>query len=111
MQIYAVDFDGTIVEHKYPLIGDELPLALKTLSELQERGDKVIIWTCRSGDKLLYMMDWFNKHNFKPDAVNSNYSAKYWDATPKIYADLYIDDRNIGGFIGWSKIREILGLK
>ncbi len=28
--IIAVDFDGTIVKHKYPDIGKEIPYAIKT---------------------------------------------------------------------------------
>ena len=34
--IIAVDFDGTIVEHKYPEIGRELPFAIETLKKLQQ---------------------------------------------------------------------------
>ena len=29
----AVDFDGTIVEHRYPQIGEEIPFATATLKD------------------------------------------------------------------------------
>ena len=32
--IIAIDFDGTIVEHRYPAIGKELPFAIDTLKSL-----------------------------------------------------------------------------
>ena len=39
-------------------------------------------------------------------AVNRNYPEEEFDGTVsrKIDADLYIDDRNFGGFPGWSAI-------
>ena len=48
----AVDFDGTIVEHKYPEIGKEKPFAIDTLKQLAFEGHKLILWTSRDG-KLL----------------------------------------------------------
>lgn len=33
----AVDFDGTIVEHKYPDIGNEMLFAFATLKALQKK--------------------------------------------------------------------------
>ena len=47
--IIAVDFDGTIVEHKYPAIGRELPFAIETLRKLQSERHKLILWTVREG--------------------------------------------------------------
>ena len=43
--IIAVDFDGTIVEHKYPKIGKELPFAIETLLDLKADGHQLILWT------------------------------------------------------------------
>ena len=45
--IIAVDFDGTIVEHRYPAIGKELPFATSTLRQLMEDGHRLILWTVR----------------------------------------------------------------
>ena len=44
--IIAVDFDGTIVEHKYPEIGRELPFAIETLKKLQQERHRLILWKC-----------------------------------------------------------------
>ena len=40
--IIAVDFDGTIVEHKYPKIGSEIPFATDTLKMLIKDGHQLI---------------------------------------------------------------------
>ena len=45
--IIAVDFDGTIVEHRYPAIGKEIPFAIDTLKKLQEEGHRLILWSER----------------------------------------------------------------
>ena len=45
----AVDFDGTIVEHKYPAIGRELPFAIETLKKLRDEHHRLILWTVREG--------------------------------------------------------------
>jgi len=42
--IIAVDFDGTIVEHKYPKIGSEIPFATDTLKMLIKDGHQLILW-------------------------------------------------------------------
>ena len=34
----AIDFDGTIVEHRYPEIGREIPFAIETLKRLIKDG-------------------------------------------------------------------------
>ena len=48
-QIIGIDFDGTIVEHKYPEIGNPVPGALETMKDLIQQGHKIILWTMRSG--------------------------------------------------------------
>ena len=50
--IIAVDFDGTIVTHEYPRIGRPVPGAIETMKEFLARGDKLILWTMRSGEEL-----------------------------------------------------------
>ena len=109
--IIAVDFDGTVVEHKFPEIGDELPGAIYTLRALQKAGHYIIIWTCRNLTEPMpfyNMIDWFRSKRFEPDNINSNYPLLTFQPSPKIYADIYIDDRNFGGFPGWDKIRKDL---
>ena len=57
----AVDFDGTIVDHKYPDIGKEKPFAIDTLKQLAAEGNKLILWTSRDGDLLQEAVDYCHK--------------------------------------------------
>ncbi len=109
--IIAVDFDGTIVEHKYPKIGAPKRFAFDTLRELQRRGHKLILWTSRTGKYLEEAIEFCRKHGVEFYAVNANYPGEdYCDSEVgrKIYADVYIDDKNFGGFPGWGKIWQVL---
>ena len=102
----AVDFDGTIVEHKYPKIGKARPFAFETLKALQKQGHELILWTYRAGKELSDAVNFCKENGVEFIAVNCNYPGEVIDdsISRKIYADIYIDDRNIGGFPGWSKI-------
>lgn len=104
--IIAVDFDGTIVEHQYPDIGKPKMFAFETLKALQDRGDQLILWTYRAGDKLDEAVEYCRKNGIEFYAVNKNYPEEVFDSTisRKINADVYIDDRNLGGFIDWSTV-------
>ena len=108
--IIAVDFDGTIVRHKYPLIGDEIPFAVDTLRTLQKEGHQIILWTYRTGDLLQEAVDFCKSRGLEFYAVNRNYPEEDYDESisRKIYADLYIDDRNIGGLPDWSEIYQLI---
>ncbi len=107
--IIAVDFDGTIVEHRYPSIGKEKPFASEALRQLAADGHQLILWTVRTGDLLQEALDWCEARGVRFYAVNSNYPpgslfADKRDESPKIQADIYIDDRNLGGLPDWSEI-------
>ncbi|MBN2693038.1 hydrolase [bacterium] len=106
----AVDFDGTIVEHAYPAIGREMIFAFDTLKELQKKGHLLILWTYRSGDYLKEAVEFCEKRGLKFYAINSSYPNEKFDGSisRKIDADIFIDDRNIGGFLGWREIWNIL---
>jgi hydroxymethylpyrimidine pyrophosphatase-like HAD family hydrolase len=108
--IIAVDFDGTIVEHKYPSIGKEIPYAIETLKLFQEKGHKLILWTYRAGAELDKAVEFCRKKGLIFYAVNSNYEGEEYDESisRKIYADLYIDDRNILGLPQWKKLYRLL---
>jgi hydroxymethylpyrimidine pyrophosphatase-like HAD family hydrolase len=108
----AIDFDGTIVEHQYPAIGEEMMFAFDTLKALQNQGHRLILWTFRSGKELDEAVEYCRKHGVEFFAVNKNYPEEKFDEATisrKIIADVYVDDRNVGGFLGWSKIWEELG--
>jgi hydroxymethylpyrimidine pyrophosphatase-like HAD family hydrolase len=106
----AVDFDGTIVEHAYPEIGKELLFAFETLKQLQKQGHQLILWTVRTGEKLNEAVEFCKKNGIEFYAVNKNYPEEKLDdeTSRKINAAIFIDDRNIGGFPGWSEIWQML---
>ncbi len=108
--IIAVDFDGTIVEHAYPAIGKEMLFAFATLKALQDKGHKLILWTFRVGDTLDEAVDYCKQNGIEFYAVNKSYPEEEYThiVSRKINADIFIDDRNIGGFPGWSKIWQTL---
>lgn len=108
--IIAVDFDGTIVEHEYPEIGKPKLFAFETLKALQEKGHFLILWTYRAGKELQQAIDFCKQNGLEFYAVNKSYPEEVYDDTisRKIIADIYIDDRNVGGFPGWSEIWQML---
>lgn len=95
----AVDFDGTIVEHKYPEIGEVKLFAFETLKALREKGHRLILWTFRTGIELEEAVEFCREHGVEFYAVNKNYPEEILDETVsrKIDADVYIDDKNLGG--------------
>lgn len=106
--IIAVDFDGTIVEHRYPEIGNVIPNSFKVLKKLKADGHILLLWTYRSGEELEKAIKYCKKNGVEFHAVNNNSPDEEFDMTysRKIYADLYIDDRNINGLPAWNIIYE-----
>jgi len=102
----AVDFDGTIVEHDYPKIGKEKLFAFRTLKLLEEKGVRLILWTYRTGKELDEAVEYCRRNGIEFYAVNCNYPGEIVDETVsrKIDCDLYIDDKNVGGFPGWGEV-------
>ena len=108
--IIAVDFDGTIVEHKYPAIGKEIPFAFETLRMLIKDGHDLILWTYRDGDLLQEAVDYCEANGLRVYAINNSYPGEKHDesVSRKIHTDLFIDDRNIGGLPGWGEIYHMI---
>lgn len=117
--IIAVDFDGTCVEHNYPAIGMEVEGAVDVLRALNKRGHRIILNTMRSGEKLDAAVKWFRDRKVELWAVNRNPEQEEWTSSPKVYADLYIDDSALGcpimfidglrkPVVKWSKVRTLL---
>jgi hypothetical protein len=102
----AVDFDGTIVDHEYPKIGKEKLFAFRTLKELEKKGARLILWTFRTGKELDEAVEYCKQNGIEFYAVNRNYPEEIFDEniSRKIDADLFIDDKNLGGFPGWSEV-------
>lgn len=109
--LIAVDFDGTIVEDAYPKVGKPLPFALETIKMLQADGHRIVLWTYRHGKALKDAEEFMIKRGIPPYAVNRSYPEEAShpnDVSRKINADLFIDDRNFGGFPGWGVIYQKL---
>ena len=108
----AVDFDGTIVEHRYPEIGKELPFATQTLRMLIEDRHKLILWSVREGKLLDEAVEWCRKRGVEFYAVNKDFPeedlSKNQSFSRKIKADMWIDDRNIGGLPDWGTIYQMI---
>lgn len=109
--IIAVDFDGTIVEHRYPAIGKEIPFAIETLRLLQEEGHLLILWTVREGKLLDEAVDYCRQRGLTFYAINKDHDDDEKgnkSFSRKIKADLFIDDRNVGGLPDWGLIYELV---
>lgn len=107
----AVDFDGTIVEHRYPRIGQEIPFATETLKMLIKDRHKLILWTVREGELLEEAVEWCRKKGVEFYAVNRDYPEEEEGDrgfSRKLKADLFIDDRNLGGLPDWGDIYRMI---
>lgn len=116
--IVALDFDGTVVTHAYPNIGNDIG-AVPVLRELLDNGCRLILYTMRSGKLLDDALAWFKRNDIPLYAVNENPTQKEWTSSPKVHADLYIDDSGLGcplkfedgvkrPFVNWVKVRQQL---
>ena len=109
--IIAVDFDGTIVEHAYPSIGKDIPFAIETLKKLREERHKLILWSVREGKLLQEAVDYCQERGLEFYAVNTNYPEEQGNHqyfSRKLKADLFIDDRNLGGLPDWGIIYRMI---
>lgn len=116
--VIAVDFDGTVVTHEYPSIGRDAG-AVPVLKELVDRGYRLLLLTMRDGALLEDAKRWFADREIPLWAVNTNPEQRSWTGSPKVYANLYIDDSNLGcplkimdgaarPVADWAKIRQQL---
>lgn len=109
----ACDFDGTIVEHRYPAIGEERPFATEVLRRLIQDRHKLILWTVREGQLLDEALEWCRERGVEFYAVNSDMSDMFNEAKDKNFscklnADVFIDDKNINGIPSWTDIYDII---
>lgn len=105
--IVSVDFDGVLHSGEYPKIGIASADAVNYMRKIAENGHYIIINTCRNGDLLVDAVNFLLNAGIPFNRVNDNcpYNmAKYGSNTRKIYADLYIDDHNVGGLPSWEEI-------
>ena len=112
--IIAVDFVGTIVEDSYPRIGEEIPFAIDTLKLLQQEKHRLILWSVREGTLLEEAVEWCKARGLEFYAVNKDYPEEqksHQGFSRKLKADLFIDDRNLGGLPDWGLIYEMIKKK
>ena len=112
--IIAVDFDGTLCENKYPEIGEPNMELIDFLMNCQLNGDKVILWTCRNEEQTKAAVDWCSEKGLVFDAVNENLPeiiTEFGGDTRKIFANVYIDDRNVSLYSCRKKTSMDYGLK
>jgi hydroxymethylpyrimidine pyrophosphatase-like HAD family hydrolase len=112
--IIALDFDGTVVNHIYPEIGYILPNFLHTIKRIVEKKHKIILYTMRDGIELDDAVNYLKNLNIPLYGINRNLTQNNWTGSPKVYANLYIDDAALGtpldinGNVDWYKIEKIL---
>lgn len=96
--IYAVDFDGTLCENEWPVIGEPKEHVISYVLKLKQEGHKLILWTNRVGERLDEAVEWCQQKGIEFDAVNKNLPEiieEFGCDTRKVFANYYIDDRNL----------------
>lgn len=109
--VVAVDFDGTLCESKWPEIGREKSKVVRMVKEMQMHGDKIILWTCRSGELLEDAVIWCAERGLYFDAINENLPTlieKYGSDSRKISADMYIDDKAISEMSAVARHEQVM---
>ena len=108
--VISVDFDGTVVEHRYPKIGEEIPHATETLKKLMADGHQLVLWTVREGKLLNEAVEWCRERGVEFAAINETLrdNNERSHNTRKIDADIYIDDCNIGGLFEWEQVYHLI---
>lgn len=107
--VIAVDFDGVLNASPYPHTGVVVAHAISSMKELHYRGHHLIIWTCREGKDLVNAINFLLDKGIPFDGVNCNARAnieQYSNDSRKINADLYVDDRQVGGWQGWIAVMD-----
>ena len=111
-QVWAVDFDGTLCDNRWPNIGEPHNEMIQILKLAQSSGVKLILWTCREGDLLRPALDWCANQGLLFDAVNDNLPDRveaYGRSPRKVGADLYIDDRAFPAVEGaWKDLCQLI---
>lgn len=105
----ALDFDGTVVAHAYPGIGEDLG-AIPWLLKAQKAGAEFFIWTCRGGKELREAEEWLRGKGV--DLI----PPPYLPGGEKANADIYVDDKNFRAPVGvkglvWGYVGPVLLLE
>lgn len=122
--VFGIDFDGTCVMHDFPQIGADCPGAVDTLKWIIANGGKLVLNTMRCNDEirayLTESINWFYNNDIPLYGKNENPEQKSWTTSPKVYANIYVDDSALGcplsfdeklsnrSFVNWSAVKAIL---
>jgi hydroxymethylpyrimidine pyrophosphatase-like HAD family hydrolase len=112
--IIAIDFDGTICRGKYPAIDGLQPYAKDVINRLYNEGHYIIIWTCLAGNDLENAVNFLLAKEVKFHRINDHNPAtveQHGNNSRKVYAHLYIDDKQVGGLPAWNEIYEYIDRK
>lgn len=111
--VIGLDFDGTVVKHKYPRLGEDIG-AFPWLRQFVESGVLIVLNTMRDGKSLEKARDFIEDNGVPLYGVNNNPDQKRWTLSPKVYAHLYIDDAALGiplikpenerPYVDWEKV-------
>lgn len=110
--VIAVDFDGTCVAHEFPKVGKDIG-AVPVLKKLVANGHKLVLFTMRSncdesnghsdeypnvttGPFLDEAVNWFKENDIPLYGIQVNPTQTSWTSSPKVYANLYVDDAALG---------------
>lgn len=111
----CVDFDGTVVDHVYPHVGEPAPGAVEWMKTWVDQGAKIILFTMRDGEELIDAVEHFEENDIPLYGVNENPDQRAWTESPKAYGEIYVDDLAFGmpmhhpeGFsrpcVDWSQV-------
>lgn len=106
--VIAIDFDGTIVQNKFPDIGTIKPDAKRIINKLFNEGHEIIIWTCRTDILLMVAQTFLEINDISFTRINTNSEKVTFGCDPKIYADIYIDDKGLIELPDWQTIYQIV---
>ena len=96
MKRIAVDFDGTLFTDEYPKIGKPKWRVINWCKERKEKGDVLILWTCREGESLREAVEMCREVGLVFDYVNQNDASlkkQFGNGCRKVGADIYLDDK------------------
>lgn len=112
----GIEFDGVCVKDNKPNVGEDIIGAEYVLNTLLKAGNKLILYTTRTGSELNMAVEWFKCKKIKLFGVNHNPEQKNYDGTSKVFCHLYIDAAGLGiplihegtkPYVDWSKIATI----
>ena len=92
--IIAVDFDGTLVEDKFPEIGKKREIVWSAMKHAREKGAKIILWTSRDHHNLEDAVEYCRQQGFEFDAINENLKEcreMFDNDTRKVFANEFCE--------------------